>query len=373
MLNPLNFAGYYYAATTNQGDGRLTPDQVVPLGYGYTGNVNPLTGGLLQSNIISKQLSAPLTDEVLLSLQHSLLPELVAGLDLRYRVQSRLLQQDQLIYDNPNPFDPSTFDSLGRVATRADYVPITMQVLTPNCVQTVTYYTLDPNLSTHRGYYLHNGNYQTTYKGASLNLYKRLAHRWMVHGSFTYGDWYYSRAGDRPDPTILVGGGLTDGLFVAPGSPIVEGAQQGPKSHVYIDSKWSFAVAAMVQVAPDRPWGFNVAANLIGHQGYPYPYFVSVFNVNGGGAEMVQVGSTDANRLASVFELDGRIGKTLTFQRFGLILDVDCFNLLNQSTVLQRSNQLSGPSIPLSVSGVGFVREIQSPRIFRLGVRLVFK
>jgi hypothetical protein len=373
LLNPLNFAGYYYAATTNQGDGRLTPDQVIPLGYGYTGNVNPLTGGLLQSNIISRQLAAPLTDEVLLSVQHSLLPELVAGLDLRYRVQSRLLQQDQLVYDNPNPFDPSTFDSLGRVATRADYVPVTMQVLTPNGVRTVTYYTLAPTVSTHRGYYLHNGNYQTTYKGASLTLFKRLAHRFMLHGSITYGDWYYSRAGDRPDPTILVGGGLSDGLFVAPGSPVVESTQMGPKRGIFIDSKWSFAVSGMVQVAPDRPWGFNVAANLTGRQGYPYPYFVSVFNLNGAGSEMVQVGSTDANRLGSVFELDGRVGKIFTYQRFGLILDVDCFNLLNRSTVLQRHNQLSGPNVPLSDSGAGFVEEIQSPRIFRLGVRFVFK
>ncbi|MBV8203085.1 MAG: TonB-dependent receptor, partial [Acidobacteria bacterium] len=58
MLNPLNNIGYYYAGTTNQGDGRLTPSQVVPLGYGYTGNINPLTGGLLQSIAISQHLSA---------------------------------------------------------------------------------------------------------------------------------------------------------------------------------------------------------------------------------------------------------------------------------------------------------------------------
>ncbi|MBV8199502.1 MAG: hypothetical protein JOZ15_02655, partial [Acidobacteria bacterium] len=304
---------------------------------------------------------------------HAFLPELVAGLDLRYRIESRLLQQDQLVYDDPNAFDPSTFDSVGRVATRADYVPITTKVLTPSGVETVTYYTLNPNVSTHRGYYLHNGDYRTAYKGASLTLYKRLAHHWMVHGSVTYGDWYYSHAGDRPDPTILVGGGQTDGLFVAPGSPVVQSALMGPKAGVFIDSKWSFAVDGMVQVAPERPWGFNVAGNLTGRQGYPYPFFVSVFNVSGAGSEMVQVGGTDANRLPNVYELDGRVSKTLSFRRFGLILALDCFNMLNLSTVLQRRNQLSDPSIPLSVSGANFVEEVQSPRIFRLGARFVFK
>jgi hypothetical protein len=30
------------------------------------------------------------------------------------------------------------------------------------------------------------------------------------------------------------------------------------------------------RIAPDRPWGFNVAANLTGRQGYPIRYTVRV-------------------------------------------------------------------------------------------------
>jgi hypothetical protein len=374
ILNPLSTIGYYYAATTNTGHGRLTPDQVVPIGFGFSGNINPLTGGLLQSNAIARNFAAPITDEILLGAQRTLLPELVVGVDLRYRREGHLAQQDQLVYDNPNPFDPSTFDSVGRVATRADYVPVTFQVQTASgALQNVTYYQLAPNLSTHRGTFLHNGDYETTAKGASLVFYKRLAHRWLLHGSVSWDNWYYSRAGDRPDPTILWGGGFTDGLYVQQGSPVVEAfAAGGPQRDVAISGKWSFSVDGLVQVAPDRPWGFNLAGNLFGRQGYPEPYDVNVFVNNGGGQERIQVGATDSNRLPNLLDLDGRIEKTLTFQHYGVILAFDCFNLLNSSTIMQRGNHLSAAGFGTPITA-GFIEEIQSPREFRLGVRFLFK
>ncbi|MGB5817064.1 MAG: hypothetical protein WBG93_18580, partial [Thermoanaerobaculia bacterium] len=37
----------------------------------------------------------------------------------------------------------------------------------------------------------------------------------------------------------------------------------------WLQSDWQWNVNGMYQVAPDRGWGFNVAANLTGRQGYP--------------------------------------------------------------------------------------------------------
>ena len=42
---------------------------------------------------------------------------------------------------------------------------------------------------------------------------------------------------------------------------------------MWLQSTWSANLNGMYQVAPDRPWGFNFAANLFAREGYPLPYF----------------------------------------------------------------------------------------------------
>ena len=75
-------------------------------------------------------------------------------------------------------------------------------------------------------------------------------------------------ASENEDPTDTVAGGVVDGTEVLQGS----GTASGPKGNVFINSKWSYSLNGMYQIAPDRPWGFNVAANLTGRQGYPLRY-----------------------------------------------------------------------------------------------------
>ena len=143
----------------------------------------------------------------------------------------------------------------------------------------------------------------------------------------------------------------------------------GAKAFVYVNSKWSFAVNGMVQVAPEQPWGFNVAANLTGRQGYPLPYYDQVaINTTTTSSTQVQISPSDANRLDNIVDLDGRVEKEFTFQDFGLTLGVDCFNLLNESFILQRRARVF-----TSLRNQGFVTEVLSPRIFRFGARLSFK
>ena len=376
ILDPLGAISSYYAETTNPGDGRVTAGQFVPSGGPYSANVDPRNPAvLLQPNAVSRSLSAPLTDELLASVERAVMPDFVVGLNLTWRVQRHLLQQDQLVYDDPDPNDPATFDSLGRVATRADYVPHTVTVALPGGRTTgVTYYELRPGVTTHKGVYLHNGDYQNEYKGASVVFHKRLSHRFMLRGNLTWSDWTWNKAGDRPDPTVLVGGGLTDGNYVSPGSIVVQssGIVSGAKSEVYINSRWSFALNGMVQIAPERPWGFNLAGNLTGRQGYPTPYFIAVLPAGNAAPENVQVGGTDQHRVDDIVDFDARVEKELTWNGFGVTLSVDCFNLWNQSSILQRKNRVFSLASAAPVSA-GFVDEILSPRIFRFGARLTFK
>ncbi len=378
-LNPFTTNSYYYAYTTNQGDGHVTPGQVILHGGGYSANVDPTNPSHFLFNTIAKGgVNAPLTDEVLLSGEHALLPEFVVGVNLTYRRQSNLLQEDLLV------FDPGTAPGngyYGRVATRNDFTPVSVTATLPDGSRVpVTWWKLQPGLTTVHGYNLKNGDYQTTFKGASLTFNKRLKDRWMLRGNVSYNDWYYSKAGNRPDPTVLLAGGTTDGNYVRQGDAVLQGS--GPASgnfqNVYINSKWSFAVNGMYQVAPEKPWGFNVAANLTGRQGYPDPFYInvaaanlSVPNPNTGG-EVVQIGAADSNRLDNVVDLDARVEKEFTFQDFGLTLGVDCFNLLNESFVLQRQGAFHVSSAPVP-QNAGFVNEVLSPRVFRFGARLSFK
>src|ERR1700687_1571640 len=186
FLNPLTNNSYYYAFTTNHGDGNVTPGQVVPAGIGYSANVDPHNpGNLLQVNAISKNFNAPITNEFLVSAEHALLPEFVVGFNLTYRKQTGLEQEDLLVQDG------STFNNNApaRVSVRSDYAPRTATVLLPNgASQTVTFYQLRSGVSTGGGLFLHNGNYETTFKGASVTFNKRLSNRWVMASNISYNN-----------------------------------------------------------------------------------------------------------------------------------------------------------------------------------------
>ena len=94
----------------------------------------------------------------------------------------------------------------------------------------------------------------------------------MLRGNVTYSDWTWSKvpASSNADPTAASwAAASSEGDAVLQGS----GTGSGSKGGVYINSKWSYSLNGLYQIAPDRPWGFNVALNLNGRQGYPIPYF----------------------------------------------------------------------------------------------------
>src|SRR5262249_24517215 len=142
------------------------------------------------------------------------------------------------------------------------------------------------------------------------------------------------------------------------------------KGGVYINSKWSYSINGLYQIAPDRPWGFNVAANLTGRQGYPIPYFrrqsPSLARENFAQHNILAADSPDEFRLDDIHIVDARVEKEFSFSDFGLTLGVDVFNVFNEAYVLQRNQRMAQ-------STSNNVREIVSPRIVRLGARISFR
>ena len=360
-LNPLGGLGYRYFVASQE----IAPP---------SGNVNPVTFGFLQSNAVDARLSAPLTDEALLGLEHALLPEFLVGFNLSYRKLHNLLEAERLVFDAADPFAAGLLDSTGRVHRRGDYVERSQTVVAPDGrTYTVPYWELRSGISTRNGFYLTNGEREQESKGASLTLNKRLSNRWMMHGNVSYQDWKW-RIPDsaNEDPTDTLGGGVVNGTEVLQGS----GIASGPKGNVFINARWSYNLNGLYQIAPDRPWGFNVAANLTGRQGYPLRYASRInratISDNGGSGIDVPIQSDpNAFRYPDLHVVDLRLEKEFTFSDFGLTLGVDVFNALNASYVLQRQGVLAQNGVPLDNGGS--VLETLSPRIFRFGARLSFR
>src|SRR5262249_32299716 len=151
-----------------------------------------------------------------------------------------------------------------RPSVASDYAPQTVPTELPNGkTENVTYYTLKPGVLTREGTYLYNGGDEQEYKGATIGFNKRLANRWMLRGNFTYSDWTWSKvpAADNPNPQNGVPGAFSPGAGANEGDQVVQasGTGSGQFGNVYVNGKWAYSINGMYQVAPDRPWGFNVA------------------------------------------------------------------------------------------------------------------
>jgi len=371
FINPLGSQSYlYFYAYNPVGGPNVTRNQIGDFGSA-SANYNPFTNGLLQSNAVDRNLEAPLTNEVLLGVEHAILPEFVVALDLTYRRLTNLLETNRLVFDDTDPLSATNVNRVGRPSVRSDYVHCVgtqcPTVTLPNGQsRTLDLYLLRAGLSSRNGTFLYNGDREQTYKGASIVFNKRLANRWMLRGNVTYSDWTWSKvpASDLPDPTPTLNGGNREGDQVLQGS----GTASGAKGGVFINSKWAYSVNGLYQIAPDHPWGFNFALSLTGRQGYPAPYFTSVrLPSREGGTVFIQsTDRPDTFRLDNINILDARLEKEFNFSDFGLTLGVDCFNVFNEAYVQQRT-------LSLTSTRKNFVTEITSPRIFRLGARLSFR
>jgi len=226
-----------------------------------------------------------------------------------------------------------------------------------------TYYQLKPGLSSRGGFFLYNSRVGQDYRGATFNFNKRLSNRWMLRGNFNVQKWTWNVPnGALADPSNYLPG-------IQDGSPVLQGTATagGARGNVYINSNWSYNVNGLYQIAPDHKWGFNVALNATGRQGYPIPYFSKVPRAGfPAQANVIVTNELDSFRNEAINVVDARLEKEFNFKDFGFTLGVDCFNLLNTSSVIQRQSNLG-------LSSANYVQEIVSPRIFRVGARFSFR
>jgi hypothetical protein len=209
-------------------------------------------------------------------------------------------------------------------------------------------------------------NFDTTYSGVELTVQKRLSSKWMMRGNFSYADWKQNAGAGacvNNDPTNALNGtfgascpaGGND-IMVAP-----SGTGSGAFGNVFTNSRWSFNVSGLYEL----PWGFNVAANFYGREGYPFIQWITANPGDGLGSRSVLVSGLGAYRHPNVFDADLRLEKLVTLRPLQVNLSVDVFNVANSGTVLQRQGRVN-------TAAYNTITEIISPRIVRAGARISF-
>jgi hypothetical protein len=366
VINPISGVSYaYYGWHDDNGDELVQVGEVDLNDFQFSRGYDPDNPGAVSAvDSFDPDFHAPLTDEILVGIDHELFPAFAVGAAYTYRNFS-----DQLFRFRTG-------------VTRDDYV-IARNVegfLPDGTPYSAPVYHLRDDVEIPPGFvWTNRDDYDQTYHGVDLILTKRLANRWMARGSFTYS-WNKQNVGSGAcvDPTNRVPGLGGDG-----GSPEIPYTMQtcaddvvvgyrstgsGSRASVFLSNEWQFYLNAMYQL----PLGFNIAGAFFGRQGYPINWYhqVSVTEL-GDETRAVAVGNPDDQRYDNVYNLDLRLEKVVAItQSANLTISADLFNVTNEDTVLQRFNRLaiSGEDI----GNTNDIKEIQSPRVWRFGMRLAF-
>lgn len=342
----------------DDGDLRFSPREIGPI-VALSG-VDP-TRPHFFPNSVDPDFHSPRTHEVIAGVDRDLGRGLVAAVDVTWHRTDDPRQVERLVFDDAA--GPRT--GTGRVHASNDYVLATplSGTLPDGSTYTVPVYRLRPGVTWLGGSLLTNGDRRQRYRGFTASVRKRFSNAWMFRGWATVNRWTW-RVPPRSaiDATPRVTGEFDDGGVVLQDTS----AFGGLKTSVFLNSQWSFNAAGLYRVAASRPWGFDVAFDLQGRQGYPIPYSrtVTAAETGDGIDRQVLVAPRAASfRNDNVVNVNARLEKVFQIGDASLSLGLDVFNLLNSSTVLQRQHEVSLP--------VGdHVLEVISPRVLRIGARV---
>ena len=288
-----------------------------------------------------------LTRELILGVEHAFLPELVTGLKITWRNATNMSESQPLFRNN----------ATGEVTTipATEYIPdqVVSGLLPDGSPYAVQTWAADPvEWSYTGGDFFTDGSREIDYLGAALTVTKRLSNQWMMRGFVNYNfdeSWRVpDRYFDNNDPNRFREGSIDGQIYTA----------------WMIHSQWQWNLNGMYQVAPDRPWAFNVAGNLSGRQGGNIGYNRWVAGLDGIARTILAEDEMGDFRTDDLAIVDVRLEKEFrTTGNISLTFSLDGFNIFNSGAVLSRFSNLGA-------GNAQWVRETVSPRIWRLGVRL---
>jgi hypothetical protein len=355
-VNPLGDVYQYFYFTDSNGNWQWDPEEAYELGYssGFDPD-NPTS--LDDPDVTASNLDPAITSELILGAEWAVLPEFVVGAQITYRDTTDVSGTRAIITDG---------NGVTRPVGASDYQPVTVSVDprgVPGIPTSATLWELKDGLSLTGGSLLENTDRNIVYQGVNVNFIKRLSNRWMARGYFNTGDAEWNVGSgytSTHDPTVGISGDVDGDLFVE------QAAGSGAKADVFLQSTWQANVNGLYQVAPDKPWGFNIAGNVFMRSGTPLPYFTNPI-IDGTRKTVRLTDAVDTFRTPSVTSVDLRLEKEFaSTSNVGFTFSLDAFNIFDETTVLQRERNLrlgSGDNL----------RETLSPRIYRFGVRMSWR
>jgi hypothetical protein len=363
-INPIGGVSYAYYGWHDDNENELVDVGEVDLGdFQFSRGFDPANpGAAIPVDSFDPGFHAPLTDEILAGIDHELFPAFAVGVAYTYRRFT-----DQLFRYRTG-------------LTRDDYVLGTTitGTLPDGTAYSAPVYRIAPGIARPPGYaWTNREDYDQTYHGVDLVLTKRLANRWMARGSFTY-TWNKQHVGTGGcvDPTNSIPGLSGDAgspqtgytaQTCADDIPVAFRSTGSGKDGAFLASTWQVYLNAMYQL----PLGFNVAGAFFGREGYPNNWYRLVSGLGDRETRAVAVSDLEDQRLDNVYNLDLRIEKVVPITASANVtISADCFNVTNEDTVLQRFNRLEQTG--LAVGNTNEIREIQSPRVWRFGLRVAF-
>ncbi|HEV8582828.1 MAG TPA: carboxypeptidase regulatory-like domain-containing protein [Thermoanaerobaculia bacterium] len=361
--SPLGYSYAYFYFEDANGNLRLDSGERPSLYFAYSVGINEDNpSSLISANVNDPDLGPALTDEVSLGFERAFGTNFAGGVTLTYRNIHDIPETRLLVTDETGQVRAATRDDwvqAGFVCTAEEPCILPNgQVVSPQPV-----YDLREGIDPTGGRFYTNGDREQDYLGATLFFSKRLANRWSMRGHFTYADWKW-KIGDEfkgfDDPTNEVS---TD-LGFSDSDDVFAEQSGGNKTEVFAGSRWSFNVNGFYQVAPERPWAFNVGASVTGREGFVSPPFARAGSAIGG-RDVQLTGDLDAFRNDDIIVLDGRIDKDIRFGDMNVTLSLDGFNLTDEHYVLQTDRDATVHTYD--------ILEVLSPRVFRFGVTLRYR
>ena len=355
-MNPSSSAGVAVYRWLDLNSDHLASADEVQTGQ-FLGTANGFNAAnptaVTSANRIDPNLKAPVTQSVVAGLDRELRANLAVSVNYTYTRTTDLLGN-------------ATFSVTPRVGvTLADYAagPVLTGTLPDGSSYSVPTYVPNQAKVTAggSGFLLTNWNgYSTDYHGLEFSAVKRLSNKWMgrVGVSFNNAREHYA-----PEARYDTNGNPTPTTT----EPLVDGGQFAPQSsgnaagNVYINARWQFNANGMYQA----PFGIDVAANVFGRQGYPFPLFRTQALGADTGLSVLVTPAIDTFRYDNVWDTDLRVARTFRLRAASLRVIGDLFNVANANTALVRNNNV----LSTAFNTIG---QNLSPRILRLGVTIGF-
>jgi Carboxypeptidase regulatory-like domain/TonB-dependent Receptor Plug Domain len=350
VISPIQYSAIYYYAVDTNGNKIADPNEVqYNLGnIGYYG-FDPNPTRLDTINKIG-DYAAPRTQEVMFGMDHELMQNFGISGTVTYRYFNHFNWNSLIGVNSSNYHQTGTFtgnvDPIGQFS--------------------VPFYAIDPAVVPPGGgtSYEERKGYHQKYLGFEVSATKRLSNKWMGRFGFATNSHkeYFDGADALDDPTHTPNNPRIDG-----GHVVTQTGGSG-KSNIYLVlPEYQFIANGLYQ----GPWGLNLGANWLYRQGYAMPYFrsnVATTDVLSNNKSVLAVSDVTDFRLPAVSSLDARVEKAIKIQRANIMLDLDVFNIFNNSTVLGRQYDIRRTG----ATGFNKVLEIMNPRILRLGARINF-